>query len=249
MRMPRLARSAVAAPDVEDAPLGVPTAGCGIECEIAKRMNARVELHAHQLARGTFERRVRRLRIGPLDQDAFALNRTRRRDRGRCRIPADIQSGNVRIVRQVRTRQRRILHVDRVELAVSRVVRIELNADESTREAGFECELVEEARVSVAAVEVEIGRQCPAGFVEDVQRPVQVVHEQPIRAARLLAQRVDAREHSVGLALAVDEAGHRHRDEVFDRQRDLRRSAGRPEGRQGHGKGDNPEPFVHTRAG
>ena len=177
---PRLTGSAVAAPDIEDAPLGIPTAGRRIEREIAQRMNACVELHAHQLARGAFERRVRRLRIGPLDEDAFALNGTRRRDQGRRRIPAHIQSGNVRVVRQVRTRQRRILHVNRVERSVPRIIRIELKADEAAREAGFECELVEEARASVAAVEVEIGRECPAGFVEDVQRTVQVVHEQPV---------------------------------------------------------------------
>src|ERR1043165_9210962 len=80
-RLTRLPRAAVAAADVEHAPVGVAWPRRGIEDEIAERMDASVQLHAHQLARRSFERGVGRARIGPLDEHAFAQNLAGRGDR------------------------------------------------------------------------------------------------------------------------------------------------------------------------
>ena len=170
-----------------------------------------------------FERRVRDVRVGPLDEDAFALDLAWRRDRGRRLIAADVQARNVRRIRQRRPGERRLLDVNGVELAVSSIVRIELHADEAVRVADLVGELVEDAVVLLTAVEIEIGRELLRRLVEDVERPVEIVDEEARRAARFLAQRVDAREHPVGLPLAVEQPGDRHCHVVFELQRDRRR--------------------------
>ena len=64
----RFARRAVAAFEVEHAPVGIAAPRRRIEDQIAHRVTARIELHAQQLAGRAFERRIRRVRIGPLDR-------------------------------------------------------------------------------------------------------------------------------------------------------------------------------------
>ena len=190
-------------------------------------MNPRIQLHPQQFARGPFERGVRSVRVGPFDQHAFALDRTGRRD-GRCRhVAAHVQTRNVRVVGKVRSLERRIVDVNGVEASVRPVVGIELDAHQSAGETGVERELVEDARAAGAAVEIKIGREGARRFVEDVQRAVEIVDEESIRSARLLLQRVDAREHAVSLALAVEKPGDRHRGIVLELERDRRRAGGR----------------------
>src|SRR5438552_16962537 len=59
----RLAGAAVARADVHHAPLAVAGLSGRVEQEVAERMNARVVGDAHHLARGSFERRVFRVRV------------------------------------------------------------------------------------------------------------------------------------------------------------------------------------------
>ncbi len=78
--------------------------------------------------------------------------------------------------------------MDRVEASVARVVRVELKMRQPVSVPGFKYQAVKNARAPVAAVEVEIGRELLRLFVEDVQRAVQIAHEQPLGTARLFAQ-------------------------------------------------------------
>ena len=230
-REARLAGAAVAAADVKHAPVGIAWARRRIERQVPQRMDARVEGDAKQFARGAFERRVRAVRVGPFDQHALALGRPRRRDRRCRRVTVHAQAVHARVVWRVRAPERRIFDVDRVEAPVARVLGIELQADEAAGISGVERQLVEDPRVPLAAVEIEIHGELLGRLVEDVQRPVQIVDEEAAAAARFFAQRIDPREHPVGLALAVEDAGDRHRDEIGEPQRHARR-VGRMQRRQ-----------------
>ena len=170
-------------------------------------MDPRVEPQAQQFTGGAFECRVRGIGVGPLDQDAFALNVTRGGDGCRGVVAADVEGGTVRVVGSGGPFDRRVLDMDGVEPAVAPVVGIELQADETVALANRVGEPVEESGVTRASVEVEVGRERLRLLVEDVQRPVQIVHEEAVRAARFFAQRIDARQHPVGLPLAIDVAG------------------------------------------
>ena len=220
------ARSAVAASDVEHAPLAVAAARRRVEAQVGQRVDPRVERHAHQLARRAFERRIRRTRVGPFDEHPFALDRSRRRNGRRRRVPREVQRRQVRVVGDARAGQRRILDMDRVELPVRAVVGIELNAVQAVRVADFVGELAEQTAMALAAVEVEIDGELRRRFVENVERSIEIVHEESRRAAGLLAERVDAREHAVGLSFAVQLSGDRHLDVVGDIDRHRRIGGG-----------------------
>src|SRR5260370_36596642 len=97
----------------------------------------------------------------------------------------------VRVVWKNRARQRRVFDMDGIEPSVPGVVGIELEAHEAAGEAGVERELVEQAGVAVASVEIEGRRECPGAFVEDVQWAGQIVGEKPRRSTWLPVQRVD----------------------------------------------------------
>ena len=103
-----------------------------------------------------------------------------------------------------------------VEAAVARVIRIELEMGEASAVPGFVGEPVEDPRFRVAPVEIEIDGEFFCFFIDDVERAVHVVDEDPLcPAAGLLAQAVHARQHGVGLAAAVQLARDRHDDEVL----------------------------------
>ena len=197
--LPRFARAAVTAADVHHAPLGIARPCRRIENEIAHRMDARVELDAHQLAGGALERRVADVGVGPFDQHAVAQDVAGRCDGLRRLVAAHVETGRARRVGRCRRVDRWVFDVHRVEPAVPAVVRVELDADEAVGVAGLEREAMEESGVTLAAVEVEIDRELLRSFVEDVERSVQIVDEQSIRAAGFLAQCIDARQHAVGL--------------------------------------------------
>jgi hypothetical protein len=124
--------------------------------------------------------------------------------------------------------------VDGIELAICGICRVELKCDQAIGEAGAEVELTKQpiavdrgSRVGlVAAVEVEILRELPGGLVEDVERAIQVVDEESIRAdARLLGHEVDAgdigRRRGV-VARAVQVASERSGGVVLNFKRELR---------------------------
>src|SRR5206468_11165376 len=126
----------------------------------------------------------------PLDQHGFAVDLAWGLDRRRRRVPVDFQTGKVRVVRNGRSRHLRVFKMNGVEAAVLRVVWIELKADETARKSQRDRQLVEEAGLRSAAVEIQVDAELLRFLVEDVERSVQVVHEEPPRASRLLAHEV-----------------------------------------------------------
>src|SRR5439155_27335893 len=97
---------------------------------------------------------------------------------------------------------------------------------EAAGETDVEREHVKEPLAPVAAVEVEVCGEFLCRLVEDIERAVQIVDEETIRASGFLAQGVLAREHAVGLSLAFELAGDRHRDVVLQLERQVRRRGG-----------------------
>ena len=127
-------------------------------------------------------------------------------------------------------RNRRVLHVDRVEHAVTRVVGIELEVGEPGGEVPFECEFLKQPRPSAETVEVEIRGEGLLLLVEDVERAVEIVDKEPLPAAGLVSHEVHAGELSARV-LALELAGDRKGHVVFQ----LERQAGRRlHGRRAH---------------
>src|SRR5207253_1379718 len=110
----------------------------------------------------------------------------------------------------------RVLHVDRVEDAVLRVVRIEDDVDQAGGEVALEGEALEQAGPSTDAVEIKVGAEAPGLLVEDVERSVQIVDEEAA-AARLVAEEVHARQLAARV-LAAGLTGDRHLDVVGEVQ-------------------------------
>src|ERR1051326_5314764 len=114
-----------------------------------------------------------------------------------------------------------------VELPVPRVIGIEDEVDEPGAIAGLVGQLVKDARVSLAAIEIQIRDQLLGGLVQNVQRPVQIVNEEaPFSAAGLLPQEIHSSEQAVLLSLAIQRARDGHRGIVLDFEGDLWRIRG-----------------------
>ena len=143
----RLAGGAIADVDIEHPPVGVAALRRRIEHHLAELMAARVEPHAENLARRAFERTVRRIRIGPLDQHALMHHRPRRRDRCGRFVALRLQTGEHRVLRYARRLDAGILHVRRIELAVLGVVGIEVEPVDPVPVARQREELLEEPPV------------------------------------------------------------------------------------------------------
>ena len=190
----RLSGRAVADLAVQHAPVGIAGASDGIERQLAHGMAARVQPHAHQLAGRSFERRIRRVRVGPLDEHALVDRVARSVDRCRHGVPVDVQARLVLGVGEVRHGQVRVFHVHRVELAGAAIVGIEMKAIEPVAISARDEKAMKQARPVVASVEVEVFRELLRLLVEDVERAVHVGDEQTVGPARLLANRVDPRQ-------------------------------------------------------
>ena len=171
-----------------------------------------------------FERRVRDVAVGPLDHHVLAGNRRSRRcgrhDRRRGPIAGQVEAGDDARLRFGGCRRRRILHVNRVEDAVARVVGIENDVDEASGEVALERVLLKQARPAGEPVEIQIRREAPGLLVEDVKRPVEVVDEEPA-AARLVAHEVDPRKLS-SRVVALGVRRDRHLDVVRELERGRR---------------------------
>ncbi len=161
--------------------------------EIPHRMNAAVELHAHQLARGAFEDSVRYVRVRPFDHHRFVIEFSGRGDCRRRAVILHDQAGHRGVVGDERSRQRDVLHVNRVEAAIARVVGIELEADEATGKTVLGGKPIEQPGVQAAPVEVEILDGLLVG-AQDVERPIEVVDPEAAWSRRFLADEVDPRE-------------------------------------------------------
>ena len=225
----RFSRRAVTTFHVQDPPVRIASTSRRIEDEIAERVTGGVELHAQQLAGRSFERRIGRVRIGPLDQHSLVLERARRFDRFRRRVAGDLERGETRIVGKVGAGERGILHVNGVEPAVAGVVRVQVEAVQPVSEPDLRPQLAEDAAHAFVAVEVEIDRELPGVLVQDVQRSVEVADEEALRTTDLFAQRVDSREQLLVRYFAIDQSGHRQDQEVPELQRRLRRCRPDPE--------------------
>ena len=157
--VPRLAGGAIAHVDVKHAPIGIAAPRRRVEHHLAKLMAARVEPHAENLAPRTFERVVRRVGVGPLDQHALMHHRARRRNRRRHGVAGRLHCWKHRGLRNARRLDAGVFHVRRVELAVRRVLGIEVEPVEAVAIPAEGEELLEQAAVLAEAVEIEIGRE------------------------------------------------------------------------------------------
>jgi len=204
-------------------------------------MAAAVVADAHQLAGGTFENRIGRVGVGPFDEHSLADGRAGWLNRRSHRVAGSVETGKMRIVRQRRTGELGVFQMNRVELSVAHVIGIEREADKAVGETGIGGKLVKQAGAAVAAVEIEIGSEFSGRLIEYVQRTVEVIDEPAIlRAARLLANEVDAREQTHHLAFAVHRAGHRHGGIVAQVKRDLAGRTGAQTAREGQNEGREP---------
>ena len=113
-----------------------------------------------------------------------------------------------------------------VELAISRVVGVQVEAVQSVSITLGDCQLPEDAGLAWIAVEIEIYRQLLRLFVEDVQGSVEIADEQALRVHGFFAEGIHSRQQQLVRALAVHQSGHRHDQEVFDVQRCLARPDG-----------------------
>ncbi len=211
-----LAGAGIANADVHDPPVGIAGPRDGIEDHLAQRVDGRGVLEPHQLSRRALESRVRRIAVPPLDHHHFAIDppaRGGRGNRSRRRVTRQVEAGDHAGPRPRRGGNSRILHVDRVEDAVARVVGIEEEVRQTGSEIALEREFHEQAGPSAGAVEVEIGRERLRLLVDDVERAVEVVHEESA-AARLVPQEVDPGQLSPRV-LPIELAGDRHRRVVF----------------------------------
>ena len=112
--------------------------------------------------------------------------------------------------------------MNRIELAIVDVVRVEFEADKPARQELIDGEPVKDTRPARQTIEVEIGSRLLRFLVEDIERPVQVVDEEPLSAsAGLLAKEIDARQQTRAIAGPVDGSRHRHGCVVFDLDRQL----------------------------
>src|SRR5262249_6071964 len=131
-----------------------------------------------QFAGRSFEGHIRRVRVRPFDEDALVQYRTRRKYRWSGCVTRDVEARVMRVVRSVRTWHRGIFNVNRIEFSVSSIVRIEIQRVQAAAESSFKKQLVEDARFSIASVEVQIDRGFSGGLIDDVQRTVQIRNEQ-----------------------------------------------------------------------
>jgi hypothetical protein len=121
-----------------------------------------------------------------------------------------------------------------VELSVSRVVRVQVETVQPVPVPLHDRQLAEDAALAGIAVEIEIDRKLLRVLVEDVERSVEVADEHALRAANLFSQGIHPGEQQLVRRLAVDQAGHRHDEEVPELQRRLRHGGRRAQhyGRQ-----------------
>ena len=105
------------------------------------------------------------------------------------------------------------------------VVGIEQEVGETGGEVTLEREFLEEARPPAGAVEIEVRRERLRLLVQDVERAVEVVHEES-PAARLVPQKVHPGQQSPRV-LPIEIAGDRHLHVVFQLERQLRRLGGK----------------------
>ena len=190
----RITGAAIAAGNVQHAPVGVAGARGRIERDVAERMDPAVEGNAKQLAGAALEGRVRGIRVRPFDQHAFVVDRSGRRDRRGGRVAGDIEAANALVVRYGRPGQRHLLEMDGVKAAVARIVRIQLEADEAAGQTGVRRQFVEQAGADTAAVEIEVGRGALRPWVQDIERPGEIVDEEAAGRTRLLSHDIEARE-------------------------------------------------------
>src|SRR5215472_2099761 len=111
-----------------------------------------------------------------------------------------------------------------VKPAIVSVVRIELEADKSARQKLINRHAVKDSRVPGETIEIQIGGRLLGIFIHDIERPVQVVDEDPPFASGLLPEKIDPREQSGTVAGAIDRARHGEDGEVFDLERQFRGS-------------------------
>src|SRR5215471_16644771 len=98
--------------------------------------------------------------------------------------------------------------MDCVELSVVGVIGIKRKIDEPIAPAGLVGQLMKNAFAAFPPIEIQVGGEFPGSLVEDVKRPVQIVHEKPPSSAPgLLPQKVHPRQQAVQLRLPVPKTG------------------------------------------
>src|SRR5262249_52984369 len=113
--------------------------------------------------------------------------------------------------------------MNRVELAVTGIVGVKDEVDKPVGKTGFVCQLMEYAGVPIPAIQIQVGCESPGSLIEDVKRPVQLVHKKTaLPAGRLLAQEIYSRKKAGYLPFAIRIARDRQSRVVPDFQNDLR---------------------------
>ena len=212
-------------------------------------------------SRAVLEGGVCRIGVLPLNQDSVArvgIVRAGRLVRGRSRVGGRVAEPGM--ARSVGPPPRVAvvgidLDVHRVELAEMQaaavaVVGIELKGDEAigvTRRARERAKQTGGAgRFDGVAVKIEIRRELPRGFVEEVELAVEVADEKAVQpAARLLAEEIHPR-HIPRVVRAVDQfAGLRNGSIVGELKRD--RTLGDQRERRNERAEEEPEGATHRR--
>ncbi len=189
------------------------------------------QLHTQHFTCRALERRVSDLPVSPLHDDHLArahrgLGTIGVGSAGRGRVARQVQPGYHAGLRHgTLSRRVGIFHVERIEDAVPRVVRIEHEVHETGREALCGRELRKQPGAITRPVEVQVWRELLRLLVEDVERTVQVGDEEA-SAARFVTKDAAARQ------LPRNEIGrlvtrHRQLDIVSDFERAFRTLCGR----------------------
>src|ERR1700722_11166176 len=120
------------------------------------------------------------------------------------------------VVRHCGSRSLRIFQVNGVELAVVSIIGVEGETNEPICKSMFGRKLVKQSWVLVAPIEIQVRGEMGVGPVEDIERTVQIVHEEPLfpASARLFPYEIDPRKQAFNFPFAVDGAGHWHRSEI-----------------------------------
>src|SRR5678809_224685 len=110
--------------------------------------------------------------------------------------------------------------MNRVELSVTGVIRIELKRDEPVGKAGIDGELVKQTGLSSASVEIEVLGLLLCCGIENIQGAVQIADEESLRPSGFLAQNIHACERT-RIPRTIHRPGYWHGCVIRDSQRDM----------------------------
>ena len=178
-------------------------------------------MHPHHLSNRAFEGCVSDVAVGPFTQDSLTRDRLTIGGHAnwlRCDKPRRVEARQHTGLRRSVNRQRRVFQVDRVQHAVTPVIRIEGEAHQSTDKSASGGELRKQPWRAGGSVEVDVPDCLPLGLVDDGERSRVFGHEQP-PTTRLFDEDI----YSRSLRSAVTAGRTRHLDKVREFRSEGRR--------------------------